>query len=260
MDKLDILKYNISKFSKICIAYSGGVDSTFLLKVALDILGHENVLPIIVDGAVMPRIELKEALDIANELHAKCHILKIDVLNVPELQMNDKRRCYFCKKNIFSKIKDKAKELGIDVVLDGKNLDDKQAYRPGAEAAKELSIISPLFDAELTKDEIRKYSKQMGLKTWNKPSNACLVTRIPYDTKVTEELLSKIEKLEEIFKNKGFNNIRIRVHDNIVRIEVPKERFQEILDCKDEIKLCKDLGFLYVTLDLEGLRSGSMDI
>ncbi len=258
MNKLEVLKSNIYNLNKVCVAFSGGVDSTFLLKVCKDTLG-DNVLAIIANGLMLPQREFNEAVKTAKEIGVNYYVIEADVLAVKEFKENHKLRCYHCKKNIFSQIIEKAKEMGYPYVLDGKNADDNGAYRPGQKATAELGVVSPLSDAGLTKQEIRDFSKQLCLKTWDKPANACLATRLPYDTTLSEELLKRIEKCEDILNDEGITGGRARVHGDILRLELNKKDFNNIVSNEILIKKIKEIGFKYITLDLEGFRSGSMD-
>ena len=258
VEKLDRLREYISKFDKLCIAYSGGVDSDLLMNVAYDVL-KDKAVAIICDGIMLSRKDLEDAENLAKKTGIKYYIVKADAFSVKEFRFNDRKRCYFCKKNIMGEIIKKAAELGFDTVADGKNADDGKAYRPGAEAAKELGIVSPLYEAGMTKQDIRDAAKEMGLKTWDKASNSCLATRFPYDTELTEENFEKVEKAELLLALKGIPSGRVRLHGGIARIEIPKDRFNELISDQELIDNIKKSGFRYVTLDLEGFRSGSMD-
>ena len=258
MEKLDALMEYISGFDKLCVAYSGGVDSDLLMNVAYDVL-KDNAIAVIGDGIMLSRKDLKDAEYLAKKTGIKYYIVKTDAFSVREFKFNDRKRCYYCKKNIMGGIIAKAHELGFDTVADGKNADDGKAYRPGAEAAKELGIVSPLYEAGMTKQDIRDAAKKLGLETWNKASNSCLATRFPYDTELTEEDFARVERAEQLIASKGIPSGRVRVHGEIARIEVPKDRFNELISDEELIDNIKKSGFRYVTLDLEGFRSGSMD-
>lgn len=258
MEKLDALREYISGFDKLCVAYSGGVDSDLLMNVAYDVL-KDNAIAVIGDGIMLSRKDLKDAEYLAKKTGIKYYIVKTDAFSVREFKFNDRKRCYYCKKNIMGGIIAKAHELGFDTVADGKNADDGKAYRPGAEAAKELGIVSPLYEAGMTKQDIRDAAKKLGLETWNKASNSCLATRFPYDTELTEEDFARVERAEQLIASKGIPSGRVRVHGEIARIEVPKDRFNELISDEELIDNIKKSGFRYVTLDLEGFRSGSMD-
>ena len=258
MEKLDRLREYLSNFDKLCVAYSGGVDSDLLMNVAYEVL-KDNAIAVIGDGVMLSRKDLEDAENLARKTGIKYYVVKVDVFSVNDCQVNDKTRCYYCKKNIMGEIIKKANELGFDTVADGKNSDDGKVYRPGAEAARELGIVSPLYEAGMTKQDIRQAARELGLETWNKPSNSCLATRFPYDTELTAENFAKVEGAELLIAQKGIPSGRVRMHGDIARIEVPEERFNELISDRKLIEDIKNFGFRYVTLDLEGFRSGSMD-
>lgn len=258
MEKLDRLREYLSKFDKLCVAYSGGVDSDLLMNVAYEVL-KDNAIAVIGDGIMLSRKDLEDAENLARKTGIKYYVVKVDVFSVNEFKFNDKKRCYYCKKNIMGEIIKKANELGFYTVADGKNSDDGKVYRPGAEAARELGIVSPLYEAGMTKQDIRQAARELGLETWNKPSNSCLATRFPYDTELTAENFAKVEGAELLIAQKGIPSGRVRMHGDIARIEVPEDRFNELISDRKLIEDIKNFGFRYVTLDLEGFRSGSMD-
>lgn len=260
MDKLELLKKRLKELKKVAIAYSGGVDSNFLMSVARETLGKENVLAVLCSGAMLAQADYQEAVQLLKDKDVQYEILAMDVFTVPEFAGNDKKRCYYCKKNLMSKIIEMAKTQGYEVVLDGKNLDDAKVYRPGAAAAQELGICSLLYECGFTKQDIRNVSRELGIITWNKPSNACLASRFPYGTQLTAEKLKQVEDSERCLKELGIDSGRIRVHDRIARVEVAKEDFKCLLEHKDFVNKVKACGFDYVTLDLEGFRSGSFDL
>ncbi len=260
-DKLEKLKNKLAKLDNVAIAYSGGVDSNFLLKVAKDVL-DKKVVAITLNAMMHSKKEINEAKKYANEFGVKHLVIDIDNLEVDEFIENKKDRCYHCKKYVFNTIKKIAKDNNIEYVLDGTNIDDLGDYRPGLKALEELNIISPLKECNLTKKDIRVLSKEMGLKTYNKPAFACLATRVPYNTRITEELLTKIEMSEQYLAGLGFNQFRVRVHENIARIEVgfdeiDKFFIKEVL--KNTSNKFKEFGFEYVTLDMNGYEMGSMN-
>lgn len=258
MEKLDRLREYLSNFDKLCVAYSGGVDSDLLMNVAYEVL-KDNAIAVIGDGVMLSRKDLEDAENLARKTGIKYYVVKVDVFSVNEFKFNDKKRCYYCKKNIMGEIIKKANELGFYTVADGKNSDDGKVYRPGAEAARELGIVSPLYEAGMTKQDIRQAARELGLETWNKPSNSCLATRFPYDTELTAENFAKVEGAELLIAQKGIPSGRVRLHGDIARIEVPEDRFNELISDRKLIEDIKNFGFRYVTLDLEGFRSGSMD-
>ena len=259
MYKLELLKNNLKVYKKLCIAYSGGVDSAFLLSVAYNVLG-ENVLAILIDSPVLARRDRKEAIDFLEKAGIRYEIVKENPFVSPEFCENSRLRCYYCKNNNYRLIQEVAKQNGIEMVADGQNADDAQSeHRPGSKAAKELGVVSPLMDCGFTKEDIRFYSKQMGLSTWDKPSNACLASRFPYGFEITKERLAIVEAAEETLRKRGMEGCRVRWHDTIARIEAPHRFFETILNTQAITEEIKALGFKYVTLDLEGFRSGSMN-
>lgn len=259
MVKYNRLLENLKSRGNICVAFSGGVDSTFLLKAAKIALG-DNVIAITVTSSMCPDRELEEAKSFCREIGVKHILLEADEYSVPEFVENGKERCYFCKKGIFTKVKAVAEENGFTYVADGSNKDDDNDYRPGMRALRELGVISPLKEAALTKKEIREFSKELNLPTWKKPSMACLASRIPYGKKITKEKLKKVELAEEFLLSKGFKQFRVRYYDELAKIEVLEEEISKIISISQEIiSKFKEIGFTYITIDLEGFRTGSMN-
>lgn len=243
----------------VAIGFSGGVDSSFLLKVATDVLG-DKALAITVNSMLHPKKELSDALQFVKQVNAHHIVIDVDVNEIDDVKENPENRCYFCKKHIFSKIKDVANQEKIPYVLDASNYDDLEDYRPGMKALERLSVVSPLVDAKIGKNEIRELSKQMNLDTWDKPSFACLASRFPYGIKITKSRLEQIEKAESFLLSLGMKQFRVRYHNEVSRIEVPKNDFQIVLDNSSEIvKKFKEFGFKYVTLDIQGYRTGSLN-
>ena len=256
---LSKLQDRLKELNKVAVSFSGGIDSSFLLYVAKITLPKENVLAIIANGNMVPRKDYNEALEFLKENDIKYKEIEYKTLEIKEFKENRKERCYFCKKKHMSSIKEEANKNGFINVLDGKNKDDLKVYRPGNKATEELKIISPLAEIGFSKEDIRKNARKLNLKIWNKPSNSCLATRFPYNTILTEEGLKKVEQSEELLKALGIPKIRVRVHQEVARIEVEKEYFNIIMQNLDMVNKIKNLGFKYVTLDLEGLTSGSFD-
>lgn len=245
----------------VLVAFSGGVDSTFLLRVARDVLG-EKVVACTASSETYPLRELIQAKKLAKEMGVRHIIINTEELSRPDFQKNPPHRCYFCKSELFTKLKEMARKEKLDWVLDASNLDDEGDFRPGMRAGEELGIRSLLREVKLTKGEIRYLSRKFGLPTWNKPSFACLASRIPYGLPITREKLRRIERGEEILFGLGFRQVRVRDYEKIARIEIEKEDFPLILReeiRKKVVKELKKLGYSYVTLDLEGYRSGSMN-
>ncbi len=247
----------------VVIAFSGGVDSSLLLKLACDEAKKldRKVYAVTFETKLHPMCDVDNAIKIANEVGAIHHIIKIDELTSIDISNNPVDRCYRCKKYLFESLQEFANKLDCKTIIDGTNFDDLNQYRPGIKALKELGIISPLAELEITKKEVRKYASSLGLAVSNRPSAPCLATRLPYNTKIDFDLLDKIDVAEEFLKSIGFLVNRIRVHNDIARIEILPKQFIEFINKKTVIMAkLKELGFIYITLDIEGFRSGSMDI
>ncbi len=260
-EKFDKLKSNISSLQRVAVAFSGGVDSAFLLKVAVDVLG-EDVVAITAHSSTYPERELNEAIDFAKCYSIRQRVIVSEELEVEGFSDNPVNRCYICKNELYNKIKEIAKEEGAKYILEGSNYDDLGDFRPGMQAVSEHGILSPLRDALLTKKEIRLLSKEMGLKTWNKQAFACLSSRFPYGEKITHERLRMIDKAEQFLLDLGFTQVRVRFHKDIARIEISQEQFEKMLDIglREKIyKEFKDIGFMYTALDLKGYRTGSLN-
>lgn len=257
--KVERLKGIIKELGSVCIAFSGGVDSTFLTKVSRDVLG-DNVLAVTATSPAYPEREIKEAIELAKEIGVEHILIESGEMKIPEFFENRPDRCYYCKDDLFRRLKDLAHKYGLKHVIDGSNYDDGSDYRPGRKAASERGVRSPLYEAGLTKKEIRLVSRMIGLRTWNKPSFACLSSRIPYNEMITPEKLRQIEEAEDILKDFGLSQFRVRHHGDMARIEVLPEEFQQILDNRAIIiERLKTLGYIYITLDLMGYRTGAMN-
>ncbi|MGB5822771.1 MAG: ATP-dependent sacrificial sulfur transferase LarE [Proteocatella sp.] len=242
----------------LCVAFSGGVDSTLLLKIAVDT--GKKVHAVMFNTQLHPCSEEAEARKIASEIGADITVMEIDEFSNPEILKNPVDRCYICKSMLFSKLKDFAQENGYHTIIDGTNADDHKEYRPGIKALSELGIVSPLAELGITKSEIRNYAKELGITVHNKPSAPCMATRFPYNTQLTRGMLEKVEIAENFLKGIGMKVCRLRIHGDMARIEVNESDFEVVIKNKDIIiKQFKILEFRYTTLDLEGFRSGSMD-
>lgn len=258
-DKLRDLKRSISERGKILIAFSGGVDSSLLASIATDVLGA-NALCVTLDTEAMPRSELQQALDLAKSMGLNYRVAKCSLFGNEGFIENPPTRCYICKRECIKVLKRLAEEEGISHIADGVNLSDYEDYRPGIAACDEEGIWHPFVEAKISKDDIRAICREMGLPFWNKPSAACLASRIPYGEKITEEKLAMVEKAEDYLKGLGFSQVRVRAHGLIARIEIPKGDMVRALTSGDDIaKELRKLGFKYVALDLQGFRSGSMN-
>jgi uncharacterized protein len=261
-DKASRLHALLRGYGRVAIGFSGGVDSTLLLRVAVDVLGAENALAVIADTPSLPRSEYAEALRLAAGMGVAPLVINPDELSDPAYASNPADRCYFCKKHLFRRIAEAAASKGFRAVLDGNNADDAGDYRPGRRAAQELGVKSPLLEAGLTKAEIRALSARAGLPTADKPAMACLASRIPYGTPVTAAVLAQVERAEAALREAGFAQCRVRHHGEVARIEVPPEVLARVVgDGVRErvIAGVKAAGYRFVTLDLQGYRTGSLN-
>lgn len=259
-EKLKVLRNRIEALDGLAVAYSGGVDSTFLLYTAYNLLG-DRTLAITVQSPTFPVWELEMALEFTTRQHIPQLVINLDQFSIAGFADNTINRCYLCKKQYYPQLIELARQRGITVVADGSNADDKKDYRPGMQVLRELGVISPLQEARLTKAEIREMSRELYLPTWNKPEEACLATRIPYGVEITPDKLIVIEEAERYLRELGFRQIRVRHHGQIARIEVApgeKSRFDDATMEKVH-NYVQSLGFAYVTLDLKGYRTGSLN-
>ncbi len=259
--KLKNLEEILKEMQSVLIAFSGGVDSTFLVKVAHGVLGKEAVA-VTAQSPSYPALELREARQLAREIGIEHLIIDSEELNNEDFAQNSPRRCYFCKKELFSKLTNLAGEKRIKWVANATISDDENDFRPGREAAEELGVRSPLLEVRMGNDDIRRLSRKLDLSTWDKPAYACLASRFPYGERITEEKLKKVDEAEVFLKSLGFRQLRLRHHDGLARIEVAKEDISAFLDEKRRKKIIaylKGLGYQYITLDLQGYRTGSMN-
>lgn len=265
MDQLNILKEYIKQKEKLIVAFSGGVDSTFLLKVAHDVLG-DKVLAVTAKSCSFPERELLEAAEFCNKEGIRHIVVESEELQIEGFSHNPPNRCYICKKELFTKIWQIARENDIPYVAEASNLDDNGDYRPGLLAVAELEVLSPLRETGMDKRTIRELSRELGLKTWDKQSFACLSSRFVYGEEITEEKLRMVDQAEQFLLDEGFHQVRVRIHDSgklpIARIEIGKEEFPKILEKNFPMQVnekLKEIGFSYVTLDMGGYRMGSMN-
>lgn len=259
--KLGNLKEYLRSLGSVAIAFSGGVDSSFLLAVAHDVLGS-RCLALTARSAAFPKREMQEARQFCEEKGIRQIFFEADVTRLREFAENPKDRCYHCKRFIFSQMAELAAKSGMAFLAEGSNMDDLGDYRPGLAAISELGIISPLRDNGLYKSEIRHLSKEMGLPTWEKPSFACLASRFPYGERITTEKLGMVERAEEVLRDLGLIQYRVRIHGNMARIEADPADFVLLLDEENRSRILSDFkkaGFSYVTMDLMGYRMGSMN-
>lgn len=263
-DKYEKLKNIIRSYGKVAIAFSGGVDSALLLYAAVDAAEEiSKVIAITATPQFVPEREKKEALDICESLGVKQIVAEIDGLSIEGFSDNPPDRCYICKKALFRKMLELANAEGCDALLEGSNLDDMGDYRPGLRALSELDIKSPLKEAGLTKSDIREISKELNLTTWDKPSFACLASRFVYGERITAGKLSMVEQAEDFLMSLGLKQFRVRMHgEDLARIEVPDEQIDIYTVMKNKKKIIEkfnEIGFRYISLDLQGYRTGSMN-
>lgn len=257
--KYEKLQEILGAMGKVLVAYSGGVDSTFLLKVAWDVLGN-NALGVMGISETVPHDQIVEARELAVNMGVPFLTVTTEELHKEEFASNPVNRCFYCKSELFNKLWQVANERNIMYVLDGCNADDTKDYRPGMAAGSALNVRSPLQEAGMTKDDIRVLSRQLGLTTWDKPASPCLSSRFPYGIRITGNSLDKVEKAEKYLKSLGFNQVRARYHENILRIEVELDSIPRILEFREQIvSYLNSIGFRYVTLDLAGYRMGSLN-
>ncbi len=262
--KLTNMKSEIASLGSALVAFSGGVDSSFLLKVCLDTLAGTGgkVLAVTARSSTYPSSELSEAISLASSMGARHMVIDSEELEIEGFASNPPDRCYHCKNELFGKLLDIARKEGLAAILDGANADDLRDYRPGSKAAKELGVRSPLKESGLTKDEIRTFSRDLGLPTWEKPAFACLASRFPYGVTITTEKLTMVELAEKALRELGFRQARVRHHGIVARIELEPELIARAVEPVMAEKIqnaLKETGFSYVAVDILGYRTGSMN-
>ena len=256
------LQESFQSMGKVLVAFSGGVDSTFLLKVAQDTLGDKNVLAVTALSPLYPDRELAGVKKLIQTLGVRHRFIESNELEIPGFSENPPNRCYYCKNKLFRELLEIAKEEAIPFIVEGSTLDDDKDHRPGRVAIQELGIRSPLKETLFSKVEIRELSKELGLPTWDKPSFACLASRFPYGEEITEEALRRVDIAEDFLFGVGFKQVRVRHYGNLARIEILKEEMERLMDGslrEKVVKRMREIGYTYVTLDLQGFRSGSMN-
>jgi uncharacterized protein len=259
-EKTEKLRTILADMGGCVIGFSGGVDSTLLFAVAAEVLG-ERALAVTATSKTYPERELIEARELAGRIGGRHMVVVSEELDIPEFRHNPRNRCYYCKKELFGKLRDIARREGLGSVLDGTNVDDAGDHRPGRTAASELQVRSPLEEAGFTKQDIRELSRAMSLSTWDKPAFACLSSRFPYGTAITAERVDQVGQAEEALRGLGFRTLRVRYHGDVARIELGEAEFARAAgDVRDDVvRLVKQAGFIYVALDLQGYRTGAMN-
>ncbi|OQA46551.1 MAG: hypothetical protein BWY52_00703 [Chloroflexi bacterium ADurb.Bin325] len=259
-EKMQNLHALFRSLGRVAVAYSGGVDSAFLLKAAHDALGSENVLALTAVSASMPAYVRAAAEELARQIGAPLMWIESHEDQDERYLANPANRCYFCKTNVYDELIPAAEQAGFSYLADGTNADDADDYRPGRRAAREHGVRSPLQELGFTKAEIRQASHELGLANWDAPAAPCLSSRIPYGTRITPEILDQIARAELALRTRGFREVRVRHHDKVARIEVPPADFDRLLDQRTEIVAAlREAGYQYISLDLTGLRSGSLN-
>jgi len=261
-EKYDRLKEVFQSMGHVLVAYSGGVDSTLLLKVAKDTLGERNILAVTALSPLYPDRELTGAKNLTKEMGVRHLLIKSNELEIEGFSKNPPNRCYYCKKELFGELQNLAQKEEIPFIIEGSTLDDEKDHRPGRRAIQELGVRSPLKEAMFTKEEVRELSNALGLTTWDKPSFACLASRFPYGEEITVDKLKMVDEAENFLFGLGFRQVRVRHHGNLARIEIYPEEIERLMDGslrERVVSHLKKIGYNYVTVDLQGFRSGSMN-
>jgi pyridinium-3,5-biscarboxylic acid mononucleotide sulfurtransferase len=260
--KQDQLREIVLAMERVLVAYSGGVDSSLLLKVASDTLGSQNVLAVTALSPLYPEREVATAKEVAQGMGVRHIFIESNELEIEGFSANPPNRCYYCKRELFERLANLAKEEGFLFTVEGSTLDDEKDHRPGRAAVRELGVRSPLQEAGFTKDDVRELSRALGLPTWDKPSFACLASRFPYGEEITPENLRRVDEAEDFLFGLGFKQVRVRHYQTLARIEILQEEMGRMMDPdlrEKVVRHLKKIGYRYVTLDLQGFRSGSMN-
>jgi len=260
LEKYERLQTIFKDIGRTLVAYSGGVDSTLVARIAFDVLGAENTLAVIAISPSLGRDEERDAFDVLDEIGLPYQTIQTKEVEDPRYAANPINRCYFCKEHVYGALLQVAQARGFNAIVDGFNAEDTGDYRPGRKAGRELGVRSPLAETGLNKDEIRLLARQLGLSNWAKPPMACLSSRVEYGIAITPQILTQVDRAERALRRIGFADLRVRHHDKLARIEVDENSIPAVMNRRDEIiEAVKGAGYVYVTLDLEGLRHGSMN-